>query len=125
MKRITHLAFANDLMLFSRGDANSVTVLIDVLKSFERSSGHAININKSEIFSAGIKDDLGFMGIPYGTLRVRYLGVPLDAQRLKVENYSPLIDSINKYICTWKGNTLSYVGRLELVCVVIQGVVGY
>ncbi|KAK6160206.1 hypothetical protein DH2020_003587 [Rehmannia glutinosa] len=44
---ITHLAFADDLMLFSKGDCNSVGVLLDCLNKFSRCSGLRANLNKS------------------------------------------------------------------------------
>lgn len=122
---ITHLAFADDLMLFAKGDRKSVEVLMKALNDFERTSGLAINAEKSQLFGAGIKEDLSFTRIPAGTLPVKYLGVPLDGQRLKVAQFSPLIDSINGCIGAWKGHTLSYVGRLELIKSVIHGVVGF
>lgn len=123
--RITHLAFADDLMLFARGDKKSVGVLMQALNDFERTSRLAISVEKSQIFVAGLKEDLSFTRIPVGTLPVKYLGVPLNGQKLKLAQFAPLIDSINGCIDAWKGHTLSYAGRLELIKSVIQGVVGF
>lgn len=79
-QRITHLVFADDLMLFCRGDPPSVKVLLDALDHLQATSGLTVNINKSNIFLAGVHgDDLGFVDFPIGTLPVRHLGVPLDA----------------------------------------------
>ncbi|XP_019183032.1 PREDICTED: uncharacterized protein LOC109177999 [Ipomoea nil] len=108
-----------------RGDVSSVGIMMNALNELEGTSGLAISATKSKLFCAGVRDDLSFTRIPNGTLPVRYLGVPLDAQKLKVSCYTPLFDSINKYISAWKGFSLSYAGKLELIAKVIQGVVAY
>ncbi|XP_019198205.1 PREDICTED: uncharacterized protein LOC109192059 [Ipomoea nil] len=104
-----------------KGDTSSVEILMQALNELEGTSGLAINATKSKLFCAGVREDLSFTRIPAGTLPVRYLGVPLDAQKLRVSNYGPLFDSINKYISVWKGFCLSYaenscgVGKRALV----------
>ncbi|KAL2248467.1 UNVERIFIED_CONTAM: hypothetical protein Sindi_2699000 [Sesamum indicum] len=57
-----------------------------------------------------------------GEMPVRYLGIPLAAQRLSVTNYSLLVDQIGNCISKWTSKSLSYAGRLELIRSVIQGV---
>ena len=52
--KISHLAFADDLMLFSIGDIPSIRIIMDCLKDFEGKSGLQVNPLKSSIFSAGI-----------------------------------------------------------------------
>ena len=52
--RITHLAYADDLVLFSRGDPTSVSLLMDKLSHFGDCSGLKISLTKSSFFSAGI-----------------------------------------------------------------------
>ncbi|XP_031121028.1 uncharacterized protein LOC116024277 [Ipomoea triloba] len=123
---ITHLAFADDLMLFSKGNPASVTILLNALKELEETSGLTVSIEKSNIFVAGIQDNrLDFSGMPKGQLPVKYLGIPLDGQRLKVAQFSPLITAITRLIEKWKGCTLSYAGRLELIISVIQGTISF
>ncbi|KAL0287461.1 UNVERIFIED_CONTAM: hypothetical protein Sangu_2690300 [Sesamum angustifolium] len=53
---------------------------------------------------------------------VRYLGIPLAAQRLSVTDYSPLVDQIAGCIRKWTAKSLSFAGRLELIRSVLQGV---
>ncbi|VFQ84375.1 unnamed protein product [Cuscuta campestris] len=64
---ITHLAFADDLMLFSRGDFHSVQVLMDVLDQFSRVSGLTLNPTKSNIFLTGFLSK-------WRTLKLSYAG---------------------------------------------------
>ncbi|KAL2253455.1 UNVERIFIED_CONTAM: Retrovirus-related Pol polyprotein from type-2 retrotransposable element R2DM [Sesamum indicum] len=125
--KITHLLFADDLMLFSRGDLPSIHILMECLQEFRDVSGLTVNTSKSSIFTAGIHNEeldgiLAQTEFARGEMPVRYLGIPLAAQRLSVTNYSPLVDQIANRISKWTSKSLSYAGRLELIRSVIQGV---
>ncbi|KAL0305148.1 UNVERIFIED_CONTAM: hypothetical protein Scaly_2995400 [Sesamum calycinum] len=125
--KITHLLFADDLMLFSRGDLPSIRILMECLQEFRDVSGLAVNTAKSNIFTAGIQNDtldeaLAMTEFARGHMPVRYLGIPLAAQRLSVTDYSPLVDQIAGCIRKWMAKSLSFAGRLELIRSVIQGV---
>lgn len=52
--RITHLAFADDLMLFCRGDLGSMRILTDAMDEFSDCSGLQINGDKSQLFAGGV-----------------------------------------------------------------------
>ena len=118
--RLTHLAFADDLMLLSRGDLLSVRIIMDSLRDFGLKSGLWANLLKSSLFTAGVYgEDLTELqrltGIPNGTMPFRYLGVPLAAQRLNVAHFAPFTDKISMYINSWTANCLSFAGRAELI----------
>ncbi|KAL2248483.1 UNVERIFIED_CONTAM: hypothetical protein Sindi_2700600 [Sesamum indicum] len=118
--KITHLLFAEDLMLFSRGDLPSIHILMECLREFRDASSLTVNTSKSSIFTAGIQNEeldgiLARMEFARGEMPVRYLGIPLAAQRLSVTYYSPLVDQIANCISKWTGKSLSYAGRLELI----------
>ncbi|GFS36470.1 chlorophyll A/B-binding protein 2 [Actinidia rufa] len=51
---ISHLAFADDLILFTKGDATSVSLSMECLKKFGVCSGLGINAFKSQVFMAGV-----------------------------------------------------------------------
>lgn len=52
--KISHLAFADDLMLFCKGDTPSVKILVDVLIKFSSISGLQANTKKLSTFIADI-----------------------------------------------------------------------
>jgi hypothetical protein len=52
--RLTHLCFADHLLIFSTANINSVQVIKDVLGEFENISGLRANPAKSTCFCAGI-----------------------------------------------------------------------
>ena len=125
--RITHLAFADDLLLFSRGDLPSVQILMNCLHKFGEVSGLKVNELKSSLFTAGIVGpDLEHIqqmtNFTTGAMPFRYLGIPLAAEKLKSMHFAPFVDKIASYINAWTRCSLSYAGRAELIRAVLQGV---
>ncbi|GFY85411.1 hypothetical protein Acr_04g0001490 [Actinidia rufa] len=125
--KLTHLAFADDLVLFSRGDPKSVSLLMESLKHFGDCSGLKISLSKSNLFAASISSmDLDSIkditGFPQGTFPFRYLGIPIADSSLTIAQFSPLLDKIQGYISAWARANLSYAGRIELVKSVLQGI---
>ena len=76
--KITHLCFADDLFVFTRGDMQSVEVLRRALDIFQTRSGLAASLDKSEVFFGNVPPDLRshiMQLLPYkaGTFPIRYL----------------------------------------------------
>lgn len=75
---LTHLSFADDLMIFTDGEASSLQGVFATLSEFGNISGLQINPAKSSIFMAGripqeLKDEVQRIGILTELLPVRYL----------------------------------------------------
>lgn len=104
--KITHLAFADDLMIFVKGDKPTVKITMDTLQEFSRTSGLHVNREKSVMFTVGVYDDKEvdlkrIVGFSEGKWPVKYLGVPLDTKNLLSTEYQPLINSICDIISAW------------------------
>nr|GEZ16883.1 hypothetical protein [Tanacetum cinerariifolium] len=84
--KLTHLCFANDLLLLCNGDSNSVAILKNAISIFGGLSGLLLNFSKSTIFL-----------------------------RLYVKDCSLLIDKARKRLLDWKNKSLSFAGRLQLI----------
>lgn len=100
---LTHLAFADDIVLFSRGDYESVNVLTKYLQRFALASGLELNLNKSKLFPAGVSDtELSMLqqatGFSFGDFPVCYLGTHLAYGKMKVAHFNPLIKRISNFI---------------------------
>ena len=79
--KLTHLCFADDLLIFSKRNMESILGIQNVLKVFYAYFGFQLNSSKSELFFFGIKgDDLleiqQATSFRIGRLPVKYLGVP-------------------------------------------------
>lgn len=96
---LIHMCFADDLLLFSRGDLVSVQLLLQVLNKFTAALGLRANQTKSCIYFGGVSREvrdaiLGMAGMVEGQLPFKYLGVPLLAQKLSVSQCIPLVKRI-------------------------------
>ena len=118
--KLTHLCFADDLLLFCGGSLTSVKILHNALQEFYSLSGLHPNNGKSNVFIAGrnqaymeaVRDLFQFQ---VGELPVRYLGVPLLSTKLTISNCKPLVDCITSRISNWTVHFLSFAGRLQLI----------
>ncbi|XP_074300209.1 uncharacterized protein LOC141631438 [Silene latifolia] len=128
--RLTHLMFADDLLLFCKGDAQSIMVLLRAYESFSRASGLKMNPQKSCAYLNGVpsglkKEILSVSGIKEGSLPFKYLGVPITAGRLKKSDCGVLIDKIVERIRCLGAKKLSFAGRLVLVKSVLSTMYNY
>ena len=110
--KLSHLCFADDLFLFSKGNVDSVQITMDELAKFKAFSGMKVNKQKSAVFLAGIEDSvratiLGMTGFSLGSLRMKYLGVPLISSKLSHSDCQPLLDKIMARIQSWTCSSLS------------------
>lgn len=80
-------------------------------------------------FTAGLthQETITFMsyGFPIGTLPIRYLSLPLMHCKLRISEYSPLLDKIAGNFNAWSARRLSFAGRLVLIKYVIGGVLDH
>lgn len=94
--KLTHLCFADDLLIFIDGSLSSVQAVLQVLREFEERSGLAVSLQKSSFFASGLSametDEIQVStGMPMGSLPVRYLGVLLCTKKLTLLNCEVLL----------------------------------
>ena len=125
--KLTHLSFADDLLIFIDGSIESVQQLLQVLGEFEKRSGLAVSMQKTSFFASGLSLEetetiQASTGMSLGSLPFRYLGVPLNSKKLSLTNCEPLLHQIKTRFSTWSVKTLSFSGRLLLIKTVISGI---
>lgn len=125
--RISHLMFADDVMIFFDGGSSSLHGINETLEDFAGWSGLHMNRDKTQLFHAGLNQDeitaIQEYGFPTGSLPIRYLGLPLMSRKLKISEYSPLLDKITSKFQSWAAKSLSFAGRCLLISTVINGTV--
>ncbi|KAL0444965.1 UNVERIFIED_CONTAM: hypothetical protein Slati_2219200 [Sesamum latifolium] len=114
------LGFADDLMLFSRADVDSVHTFNRGLRIFADLSGLHVNPQKSHLILSQSASDvpdtlLTLLDFREGFLPLRYLGLPLLASRLTIADCRPLLMKIDSRIKGWDGIMLSFAGRVQLI----------
>ncbi|XP_074301451.1 uncharacterized protein LOC141632840 [Silene latifolia] len=128
--KLQHLMFADDLLLFSKGDTQSVMVLLRSFATFSAASGLKMNNHKSNIYFFGVQRKvrdyiIGLSGCVEGQLPFKYLGIPITAGRLGKKECQVLIEKIVEGIRSFGARKFSYAGRLVLVKSVLTSLFTY
>ncbi|XP_027172427.1 uncharacterized protein LOC113772083 [Coffea eugenioides] len=119
--KVTHLAYTDDVVIFSSGLKRSVRLVMKALGDYSSVSGQQVNHQKScflshSRFPRARKRMLGELtGFPLREFPVKYLGCPLYVGRRKKGYFSEICDSILARVLSWKGRLLSHGGRLVLI----------
>ncbi|XP_026410816.1 uncharacterized protein LOC113306045 [Papaver somniferum] len=85
----SHMFFADDMFIFCNGAKKSIQNLMKILEEYQKISGQVIDKSKSKLFVDGITDARTMqikelMQIEVSSLPDRYLGVILQAGRVKI-----------------------------------------
>ncbi|GJY29953.1 putative RNA-directed DNA polymerase, eukaryota, reverse transcriptase zinc-binding domain protein [Tanacetum coccineum] len=113
--KISHLFFADDVVIISDWNNQDMGNIIHVLQVFFIASGLKINVSKSNVYGLGassqdVKDMASHTGCGPGTIPFSYLGSPLRANMHLTANWQPLIDRFRAKLSAWKASTLSIGG---------------
>lgn len=103
---LSHLIFADDLLVFSHGNVDAVSVVTDLLGAFGEMSGLKTNEAKSCIYFGGVSQEnqqviLERTGFTKGELPFKYLWVPLASSRITYAMCQPLLKKILGRIQLW------------------------
>jgi hypothetical protein len=118
---ISHLLYADDMVIFSTGRKKDVRSILEVLHIYSQWSGQVVNASKSSIFfSNRIPDSrrqelIRVSGFSMGNFPTRYLEVPIFSGRVKSWYFDDLLVKISKKIEGWKMRFLSAGARLLLI----------
>ena len=125
---VSHLAFADDIVIFTRGDKRSVQSLMGFLELYQHGSGQRVNKDKS-FYIVSPKCPLAAKrllarrtGFQYRGLPFVYLGCKLVKGKRRMEHFQPLIDRIQAKLAGWKNRLLSPGGRLILIKHVLSSI---
>ncbi|KAL6551326.1 hypothetical protein OROMI_021814 [Orobanche minor] len=125
--KITHLAYADDILIFLNATKKNLHLLNNCLTHYENVSGQKVNNFKSNFIMYKPTPQVAswvqrISGFKNATLPVMYLGVPLWKGFQSFEMYSPLISKIKTKILNWNHHLLSTGGRLELIKSVLNSI---
>lgn len=127
--KVSHLMFADDVMIFFDGGSSSLHGVSETLDDFASWSGLRINPKKSQLFCAGVNqieaNAMACYGFTLGSLPIRYLGLPLMSRKLKISEYEPLLDALVRRFRSWAVKSLSFAGRKQLLASVIAGMINF
>lgn len=116
----SHLFVADDLMLFRKANRKNCQSMMDALDCFYRISGQKINKNKSKTYfslnvDSSTKKELGaIMGMRSTPNLGKYLGFPLKQPGSSSHDFNYVVERVQAKLAGWKGNLLSFAGRVVL-----------
>ena len=116
---ISHITFADDLLIFLQNEPTSVKNLATIINDFGMVSGLQLNHAKSKVYMSPYVENKVFiaqtLGVSEGSLPVPYLGLPLISTGIHKTHCQPILQKIKNRISSWKNRFLSKAGRLELI----------
>lgn len=125
---ISHMFFADDLILFGQASTKQAQVMKECLDIFYDISGQQVSFPKSRILcsnnvSNGFARELAVIcGSPITNNLGKYLGVPLIHDRIINETYKEIPEKSQSRLASWKSSTLSLSMRCTLIKVVSSSI---
>ncbi|XP_075497390.1 uncharacterized protein LOC142534404 [Primulina tabacum] len=118
---ISHLAYADDVIIFANGGSRSLRRLMGLLHHYENCSGQLVNVVKSSVIlpprcSERLRSRiLRITRFAEGHLPLKYLGVPLFRGNRVCSLFEHLLQSVRRKLEGWEIRTLSPGSRITLI----------
>lgn len=118
---LSHLFFADDIMLFGTTTVEQCNVMKDTLDMFCTQSGQLVSGHKSKLFVSpnislrNAKQLSNLCGFNLTKDLGMYLGVPLLHSKVSKQKYQYVIERLNMKLAGWKSDSLNLMGRATLV----------
>ncbi|WJX23235.1 hypothetical protein P8452_12461 [Trifolium repens] len=129
--QISHLLFADDLLLFAEASIEQAHCVMHCLDQFCQASGQKINNQKTQIFFSKnvdqqLKDDiLQHTGFTHVDSLGKYLGANIAPGRTTRGKFQHIISKMQNRLSGWKHQCLSFAGRLTLTKSVLSSIPYY
>nr|XP_017256449.1 PREDICTED: uncharacterized protein LOC108226007 [Daucus carota subsp. sativus] len=129
-EKISHLQFADDIILFVANDSHSVRGIKATLKIFEVISGLKINYGKSKLYGfkespEQLKQWADWLGCSIGNDQFTYLGATIGQSPKKSIFWKPLEQKLVSKLQKWDSANVSMAGRLVLLQSVLDSLPSY
>lgn len=127
---MNHLCFADDMLIFCKGEYPLVLMMLRGMKLFADTTGLVANPNKSAIYGCGIDEAemqrlVDCSGYKHEKLYFKYLGVPISNKKLTAADCEQLIDKTVSRIRVLSSRNTSFAGRRQLINFFLMSVCVY
>lgn len=126
-EEISHLQFADDVILFINSDQSSITGVKRILQCFQLLSGMKVNFSKSHVYGFHLQPSQiskwsSILGCQQGNTLFKYLGASIGSSPKKLSFWQPLLKKVDDKIKSYAAERLSIAGRLVLLKAAIDSV---
>ncbi|XP_013739955.2 uncharacterized protein LOC106442870 [Brassica napus] len=117
---LSHICFADDLILFAEASIAQIRVIRKVLESLCGASGQKVSLENSlNYYSENVHSDLASAishesGIKGTKDLGKYLGMPVLQKMINKETFGAVIEKVSSKLVGWKRRFLSLAGRITL-----------
>jgi len=128
---ISHLFFADDVLLFAKSKPSQERLINNILDDFCSISGLKVSLDKSRVFaSAGVtrrrKESItSTTHIQFTSNLGNYLGFQIHHGRIKKEDFSSIMERVSSKLASWKWRLLNKPGRVTLANSVLTAIPAY
>lgn len=118
--KISHLFFANDVLLFTKAKPCQARLIANVLQEFCSISGLKVSLEKSRALAAkGVQASRkakirSITQINFTNNLGKYLGFRIIQGRQRREDFTEAMERMDSKLASWKGKLLNKPGRLTL-----------
>lgn len=126
--QISHLMFADDILLTFRANKKSFTAFKNLFQRYALFSGQSVNFVKSEIFFPknasrdSVRSISSFLNMKVGHFPFKYLGAMIAPRRPPSQVQDIVLDQIRAKLSSWQSSYLSQAGRLVLINSVLNSI---
>lgn len=127
---IVTLAFADDLIIFTKPTPASLKCIMSTLEAFATFTGLHINLEKSHILYSGLTQPQADHVLSITKMSVlnnstSYLGIPHATKSHTNAQCAPLYEKITSLLSSWQNRFLSQAGRLTIINSIVFSMCGY
>ncbi|XP_019161001.1 PREDICTED: uncharacterized protein LOC109157602 [Ipomoea nil] len=125
---IHHLAYADDVIIFSTGRQGTICKVIRALKDYEDISGQMVSFPKSAFYmhpntlGPVIRRIRDITRCIHRSFPFTYLGCPIYVKRKKCVYFSSVVDKVKAKCLGWQRRLLSKGGKAVLITSVLQAI---
>jgi len=119
MINISHLLFADDILVFYEANPDHLRFLRVLLVCFGAVSGLKVNLAKSLLVPVGNVDNVAelasILGCRTSSLPLKYLGMPLGARHKATSIWDDIVVKMERHLASWQKLYLSKSARVTLI----------
>ncbi|XP_071939022.1 uncharacterized protein [Coffea arabica] len=119
--KVPYLAFADDMVIFTRCSQDALVSIKDFLQLYQSCSGQKVNIAKSAFYASARATDTQralvstTLGYQCQVFPFRYLGVPMIRGRVTCAVFDALLGKVRQKLFHWSSKMLSMGGKIVLL----------